>query len=110
MVCRFGMSERFGFQAFQNPSPFVAEETPPPYSTETAAAIDAEVKRIIDEAFAHAETLLKANRDKLQLLAATLLEKETMDGRDIEALLGIEPKQSDGEAAGPSTEVKPDAQ
>ncbi|MBR1871543.1 MAG: ATP-dependent zinc metalloprotease FtsH [Kiritimatiellae bacterium] len=89
MVCRFGMSETFGFQAFQNPNPFAAEETPPPYSTETASAIDAEVKKIIDNAFAKAGELLEANRDKLELLAKTLLEKETMDGRDIEKLLGI---------------------
>ena len=90
MVCRYGMSETFGFQSFIEPNAFATEEAPPPYSQKTAEAIDAEVKKLVDAAYAKAADLLAANRDKLELLATTLLEKETMDGRDVERLLGLE--------------------
>ena len=89
MVCRYGMSARFGFQNFVEPNAFAVEEAPPPYSQKTAEAIDEEVKHLVDAAYAKAAELLTANRDKLERLATTLLEKETMDGRDVEVLVGI---------------------
>lgn len=87
MICKYGMSEKFGFQAFMEPSQFTGEDLPPAFSEETSREIDAEVKKLIDEAYADAKRLLEENRDKLELLAKTLLEKETMDGRDVEALI-----------------------
>ena len=111
MVCRYGMSDVFGFQSFQDPNPFASEEAPPPYSPETAKAIDAEVKRLIDTAYARAKELVSANRDKLEKLAAALLEHETMDGRDIEELLGIikqrDEKEEPGEEDAKDEEAKP---
>ena len=87
MICRYGMSERFGFQAFMERSPFTGDTLPPAFSEETSRAIDAEVKAMIDAAYADAKKLILENRAKLELLAKTLLEKETMDGRDVEALV-----------------------
>ena len=58
----------------------------------TAEGIDAEVRKLVDSAYARAGKLLRTNRDKLETLAAALLEKESMDGRDIEELLGLERK------------------
>ena len=87
MICRFGMSDRFGFQSFMEPSRFSGEEQPPAFSEETAREIDAEVKRVIDEAYADAKRVIEENRGKLELLAKTLFEKETMDGRDVESLV-----------------------
>jgi len=87
MICRYGMSEKFGFQAFYERSEFSAEPLPPAFSEETSREIDAEVRRIIDEAYADAKRIVGENREKLELLAKTLLERETMDGRDVEALL-----------------------
>ena len=98
MVCRYGMSARFGFQSFVEPNAFAAEEAPPPYSQKTAEAIDEEVRRLVDAAYAKATELLTAHRDKLERLAATLLERETMDGRDVEALVGIR-RADDGDGA-----------
>ena len=95
MVCRYGMSDAFGFQSFIEPNPYALEESPPPYSQKTAEAIDAEVKRLVDEAYAKAAKLIEENRDKLELLAKTLLEKETVDGRDVEQLLGLERKRNE---------------
>ena len=87
MICRYGMSETFGFQAFMEPSQFADAVLPPSFSEETARAIDAEVKSMIDAAYADAKRLISENREKLELLAKTLLEKETMDGRDVEVLI-----------------------
>ena len=100
MICRFGMSERFGFQAFQERSPFSGDAQPPAFSEETSRAIDAEVKRIIDEAYADARRLIEENRQRLEELATALIEKETMDGRDVEALVR-------GDAAPPAPEEVP---
>ena len=49
------------------------------YSEETAAKIDREIKKIIDRAYEQAETLLRANIDKLHAIAAYLLKYEVMD-------------------------------
>ena len=105
MVCRYGMSETFGFQSFIEPNAFATEEAPPPYSQKTAEAIDAEVKKLVDSAYARARELLAANRGKLELLATTLLEKETMDGRDVEKLLGLERPHEDDPAPAPAPEA-----
>ena len=102
MVCRYGMSERFGFQAFQEASHFTGEALPPAFSEETSKAIDEEVARMIDEAYAEAKELIAKNRDKLEKLAAALLEKETMDGRDVEELI----REGGGEGNGEGGEGK----
>ena len=99
------MSETFGFQSFIEPNAFATEEAPPPYSQKTAEAIDAEVKKLVDSAYARARELLAANRGKLELLATTLLEKETMDGRDVEKLLGLERPHEDDPAPAPAPEA-----
>ena len=96
MVCRYGMSERFGFQSFMEPPQFADGDQPPAYSEETSREIDAEVKRLVDEAYADAKRILGENREKLETLAKTLFERETMDGRDVEALV----KESVHEGAG----------
>ena len=93
MICLYGMSDNYGFQAFIEPSQFSSEPMPPPFSQKTAEGIDAEVKKLVDEAYVRAERLINENRDKLETLAGALLEKESMDGRDIEELLGLEKKQ-----------------
>ena len=87
MICRYGMSEKFGFQAFQEQSQFTGDSLPPAFSEETSREIDAEVKKLIEEAYADAKRLITENRAKLELLAKTLIERETMDGREVEALL-----------------------
>ena len=87
MICKYGMSEKFGFQSFMEPSQFSEAVLPPAFSEETAKAIDAEVKQIIDEAYADAKRIILENRVKLETLAKTLLEKETIDGREVEAMI-----------------------
>ncbi|MBO4448142.1 MAG: ATP-dependent zinc metalloprotease FtsH [Kiritimatiellae bacterium] len=88
MICRYGMSEKFGFQAFQEPSQFTGEPLAPQFSEETSRLIDEEVKKLVDEAYADAKSTIEANRGKLELLAKALLERETMDATEVEAILG----------------------
>lgn len=106
MVCSYGMSEKFGFQAFREPNAFSAAELPPAFSEETSREIDAEVAKLINSAYAKAEKLLAENRDKVEKLATALLENETMDGRDVEELLGIR-KTRDSEEESETAEPAP---
>ncbi len=98
MVCSYGMSESFGFQAFSEQNAFSAASLPPAFSEATSQAIDAEVSKLINEAYTKAETMLAENKEKLERVAQALLEHETMDGRDVEALIKGE------ETLEPSTE------
>ncbi len=57
------------------------------FSEATAAAIDKEVRRIVDEAFDRAITILTERRDLLERTARRLLEKETLDEADLRVLI-----------------------
>ncbi|MBR5548297.1 MAG: ATP-dependent zinc metalloprotease FtsH [Kiritimatiellae bacterium] len=95
MVCTYGMSEKFGFQAFNEPSPYASiEAMPPAFSEETSRAIDAEVAKLVSDAYAKAEKAISENKEKVELLAKTLLERETMDGRDVAKLVGLEREET----------------
>jgi cell division protease FtsH len=59
-----------------------------PYSEETARLIDEEVKKIIDESYKKAIQVLTEHRDKLDKLANRLLEKEVIDRKELEEILG----------------------
>ena len=102
MVCTYGMCDRFGFQTFAEPNPYAAADLPPAFSEETSQAIDAEVAKLTADAYAKAERIIGENRDKVETLAKALLERETMDGRDVELLLGVTAKSgsaTEGEEA-----------
>jgi len=57
------------------------------YSEEMAAKIDEEVAKIIDEASKRAEETLTKNKAKLDQIAQTLLDKETIEGKDFDKLM-----------------------
>lgn len=105
MVCSFGMAESFGFQSFgdNQETLFLGREVTrsKAYSEETAQKIDKEVSRIIDESWTRAQTIIAENRAKLERLVETLIERETMDGREVEALLSDKPEgeKVEGDAA-----------
>ena len=96
MVTRWGMSERLGLVELapaRNPylgaPAFAAMDGARPYSEATAATIDAEVQRIMDESHEEALRLLRAHRRELDALAKALLEHETLDEADILATTGL---------------------
>ena len=96
MVCQFGMSDKLGHLTFGRRDGLVflgrdlAEERN--YSEETARKIDEEVRKIVDDCFQQAKTLLMENHDKLDLLAKTLLEREVLDAEEVKKLLGFQNK------------------
>jgi cell division protease FtsH len=57
------------------------------YSEFTAQEIDAEVKRIINEAYQRAKSAIESNRDKLEIIANALLEFETLDGEQVKQIV-----------------------
>ncbi|HEY5530229.1 MAG TPA: cell division protein FtsH, partial [Thermoleophilia bacterium] len=64
------------------------------YSDETARRIDAEIRRVIDEAYETASGILTEHRDELDKISALLMEKETIDREEFEALLsGMDPEE-----------------
>ncbi len=82
------------------------------YSEDTAIRIDHEVKRIVDEGYNRAWTLLEANNDGLVRLAEALLEYETLDAWEIEALIKGQPlvrktAPTDGDSEGRVKEKTP---
>ena len=83
MVTRFGMSDAIGPRQLQHAdsNPFMGMDfgEQRTYSEEVARTIDQEVRRIVDNAYARARQILVTNKDKLVLLAETLLEKEVLD-------------------------------
>jgi len=91
MVTKYGMSSLLGTIAFGsgNEEVFLGRDLAQAkdYSEETAAIIDAEVKRIIDTAYRRAEELLNANMEKLHAVANVLLEKEKIDGEEFSEIM-----------------------
>ena len=91
MVCELGMSETLGPLTFgkKEEMVFLGKEiaTHKDYSEQTAVQIDKEVRSIVENAYNRALTLLRDNMDKLQLLAKTLLEREVLDGEQMNRLL-----------------------
>ncbi len=57
------------------------------YSEVTAEQIDAEIKRIIDEGYHAAKTIIETHRDKLEIIANALLEYETLDGAQVDEIV-----------------------
>lgn len=102
MVTRLGMTEEFDMMATEIMSNvYLGGDASLQCSDETAGKIDAKVLSIIKEAHEKAREILSANRDKLDELAAFLLEKETITGEEFMALLHKESKTA---AAGDTEE------
>ncbi|MDJ0803354.1 MAG: ATP-dependent zinc metalloprotease FtsH [Desulfobacterales bacterium] len=99
MVREYGMSSRLGQVYFAAPRQMQFLGTVPEsgreYSDETAQIIDEEVRRIIDDQYAVALRILKANRKLLDQTAATLLEDEVIEGDGLHAL--VEAVQAPGQ-------------
>mmetsp|Transcript_9397 Transcript_9397/g.14167 ORF Transcript_9397/g.14167 Transcript_9397/m.14167 type:complete len:636 (-) Transcript_9397:114-2021(-) len=89
MVTRFGMSDEVGLVYHEEGG----------MAGSTKSAVDSEVKRILEESYSRAKTLLTANRSELDVLASALLEHESLTGPDIKEILSgkrIKQKQNKG--------------
>ncbi|UPM54429.1 ATP-dependent zinc metalloprotease FtsH [Gottfriedia acidiceleris] len=91
MVTEFGMSDKLGplqFGQSQGGNVFLGRDfnNEQNYSDKIAYEIDVEIQTIIKECYAKATDIIKKHRDKLDLLANTLLEVETLDAKGIKSL------------------------
>jgi len=91
MVCNWGMSEALGPQTFgQNEElMFLGREVSrtQDYSEETARKIDTEVSSLLARSHKRATDILTERRDRLDMIAGALLERETLEGRDVEEMV-----------------------
>jgi len=96
MVCELGMSEKLGPIAYgeNEESVFLGREMTThreDYSQDTARQIDEEVTRIVREQHKTALDVLRVNREKLDRLAEALLDRETLDSKEIELAIEGQP-------------------
>jgi cell division protease FtsH len=107
MVCEWGMSEKMGPLTYgkKREEIFLGREISQhrDYSEETAQMIDGEVKRIIVEAEEKAQKLLADNIDKLKRIAVALLEREILDGHEVDQLINGEDLPAQAAAPSPAT-------
>lgn len=87
-VAVFGLNEELGNISFYDSSGNADYSFTKPYSEKTAELIDAEVKKMVDEAYVRTVDLLTANKSKLDALALRLLEKEVIYKEDLERIFG----------------------
>jgi cell division protease FtsH len=112
MVCEWGMSEKLGTLSFgeKEGEVFLGKEMNHSrnYSESTAELIDAEVKRIVTEVYDRTRQIIKDNADILERMAQELLERETIDSKDIERILAGEalPPEEEDKKAGSAATVK----
>ena len=108
MVCEYGMSERLGPLTFgkRDEQIFLGREIAQhrDYSELTAQRIDEEVRDLVTGAYNNAKRLISENIDILHKMAKALLEKETLDSKDIDKIMakvtkGPSDEESEGEEA-----------
>lgn len=91
MICEYGMSDTLGAVTFghRQDQVFLGRDIgrDKDYSEEVAAEIDTEIRKFIDEAYKETVELLQENIDKLHLIAEALIERETLEGYEVQQLM-----------------------
>jgi cell division protease FtsH len=92
MVCQLGMSEQLGPLTYgkQHQALFLGVDygVERNYSEDTARMIDAEVRRLVEDAHQRAQTILTDRRSQLNSLAAALEQKEVLSGDEVAEVIG----------------------
>ena len=101
MVTRFGMSEEFGLMGLETiDSEYLTARSYLNCADETSAKVDMVVKKMLEEAYAKAKELLSANKDVMHKIAAFLVKKETITGKEFMQLMDEAKKErAEAEAA-----------
>ncbi len=100
MISIYGMSEKVGNFSYYDSTGQGDYSFTKPYSEKTAELIDDEAKKLIDEQYNRALSILKENEDKHKKLAEILLEKEVIFSDDLETIFGKRPWQKENDAEG----------
>ncbi len=95
MVCKYGMSDKLGPVSYEDDEhdvflgrDFIQSKT---YSEKKAEEIDEEVARFLNDVYDESKALLEENRELLDQVAESLLERETLDTANLQALMDGEP-------------------
>ncbi len=107
MVTRYGMSDKFGLMGLATVESQYLDSTSTLNCAEnTAAEIDAEVMKILKEAYDEALAMLRDNRDVMDKIAAYLIEKETITGKEFMKIYREEKGLPEPEEKSPENEAK----
>jgi cell division protease FtsH len=85
MILKWGMNDQLGLVVYNS-----RDQS---YSNDTAALIDQEVKKLLDEAYAKAVAILKEKRSYAEAMAKKLIEKETLNAEEIREIIDGNPKK-----------------
>lgn len=118
MICEYGMSGELGPMTFghRQDQVFLGRDIgrDKDYSEEVAAKIDKEIRKFIDEAYQKTESALNENMDKLHLIANALIERETLEGEEIDQLMKygkiLEKEETSAEPAAETAAAEPVAE
>lgn len=102
MIIKWGMSDKLGLRSFYDSEGYYLEASDQ-ISQNTSEIIDAEIKAIIDQAYADVKALILKNKDKLESIAKTLLEKETLSGDEVRLI--FEGKEIPDNSISPSDQI-----
>ena len=118
MICEYGMSGELGPMTFghRQDQVFLGRDIgrDKDYSEEVAAKIDKEIRKFIDEAYQKTESVLNENMDKLHLIVNALIERETLEGEEIDQLMKygkiLEKEETSAEPAAETAAAEPVAE
>lgn len=97
IVTIYGLNEKLGNISYYDSSGQSEYSFGKPYSEHTAQVIDAEISKIIEEAYVKAKEILSENKEKLTQLAEALLDKEVIFKEDLEVIFGKRPNTQEEE-------------
>ena len=112
MVCEWGMSDKMGPISYMDneETMFLGREIQKTRNLSEATQwdIDQEIRKIVDEAYVHARTLISENRAKLETISELLIKYETLTGEDVDRILRGEDivPEKEGERAREEERVK----
>ncbi len=119
MISIYGLNKEIGNVSYYDSSGQNEYGFGKPYSEQTAQVIDKEVKAMIENEYERAKEILRNNRDKLDILAQKLIEKEVIFREDLEEIFGprkftneldqVEEKQEEAIEAGPQQVIQPES-
>jgi cell division protease FtsH len=92
MVAQLGLSSKVGNISFYDSTGMYESSFQKPFSEATAELIDNEVRLLVEKAHQSAKTILEENRDKLDILANLLIQKEVVYFDEIKMILGEKKK------------------
>jgi len=101
MICKWGMNETIGPLSYCRDEGFLGQSSQTGISAETAALIDREIKKLVENCYKEATAILTREKEFLHYLAEILLQTETLDHEEMEIIFECAQRSAEGEEAVP---------